>query len=203
MEISKRIKLIQVLGEIAIPLLGFYLWNWSYYFLMLFYLLDLIANTYFVYLKLHKIVQFQKKKHILSLIFIIKNVALLLGIIGIGSAFMISLYPNFDMLNESIRFLSIKELGISQWIFLFPLVFYAAYLQYKMNFLMPQKFRSANSNVIKNNYLRSLYLVLAGLGLGFAICIFYPIPESLVVWITIISISAYSYYYKPQFDNKS
>ena len=52
---ANKVKLIQTLGELLIPLLGYFFWNWSFYFIALFYFLDLLASTCILPLKINKI----------------------------------------------------------------------------------------------------------------------------------------------------
>lgn len=196
MEVPQRVKLIQLVGEIAIPLLGYFWWNWSFYFLLLFYLLDLLANAVLVYVKAKKINLYTGTKSSNMFGFTIQHTALLLTIIGLGIGYVARLNPGFDFEAESIRFVLLKDMGMPQGIFLIPLVIYSAYLNYKMSFLLPQRFRTTSVKQLHHHYFTALYLVLAALGLGLGISFFYLLPEILNVLLTVLGIGFYSYFYK-------
>ena len=55
-------KYVQSFGDALIPILGYFFWNWNLYFIVLFYLLDLIASEVFMYFKSKKILQVQGGK---------------------------------------------------------------------------------------------------------------------------------------------
>ena len=59
-------KIIQVAADAAIPLMGFFLWDWSLYFILLFYLLDLLASEIIAHLSARKIREYngQKKREL-------------------------------------------------------------------------------------------------------------------------------------------
>ena len=44
---KKTLLFIQIIGELAIPLIGFFFWNWSLYFILLFYMIENLFATYF------------------------------------------------------------------------------------------------------------------------------------------------------------
>ena len=52
-------KYIQILGDAVIPLLGFFVWNWNIYFILLFYLLDLLVKEVVIHFKSNRIVKFK------------------------------------------------------------------------------------------------------------------------------------------------
>ena len=57
---------IQILSNLLIPVLGFWLWNWNLYFIVLFYVLDILSSEVVVYLKSKKIGEAGKKEAIKS-----------------------------------------------------------------------------------------------------------------------------------------
>lgn len=196
MQVSKRIKIIQLAGEIAIPLLGYFWWGWSYYFLLLFYLLDLLANTAMHYVKIKKVKEYQGQNKEGNFFFSLKMGSLLLGIVGLGAGFITQIHPDFDFWSETKRFIMLRDMGLPQGIFLVPLVIYAAYLNYKMTFLLPQRFRTTSIKQLNSDYFTGLYLVLAGFGLGLGISFFYVFPEIINVLVTALGIGFYSYFRK-------
>src|SRR5690554_8069219 len=55
-----RLRLINAISEAIIPLLGIFFFEWGIYFILLFYFIDLVATEVFLYIKVNKIIQFQK-----------------------------------------------------------------------------------------------------------------------------------------------
>ena len=55
-------KYIQLVSEALIPLLGFFLWEWSLYFILLFYFIDLFIDEVIMHVKSKKIESFHFNK---------------------------------------------------------------------------------------------------------------------------------------------
>lgn len=177
-----RFKLIQILLEAAIPLLGLYVWEWSLYFILLFYLLDLLADHLFLHIKGIKVRKEQNsdsKKHVIpgSL-----SIGLLLIIGVMAHLTMLSIHSDIVFSDELMAFLMLEEMGIQQGYILLPLVFYAAYQQYKLEFLMPRRYRTMNSDQLWRPALRSYLLIIAFSGLALGISFLFHLSESVYVW---------------------
>lgn len=190
-----RIKLIQTLGELLIPLLGYFFWQWNFYFIALFYFLDLIANTCFLPLKLSKIegTANLKTKIIQHYLFYVLS---LIGIFCLGVLLSGKIIPNFDLIAQSKSFFLLKDMGIAQGFFLIPLVFYAAYMQYKMEFLIPKKFSQISVNQLLKKHLKGLLLSLGFLGISLGVIQFLNVPEIVAVLVLVCLTSAYSFWMK-------
>lgn len=196
MNLQQKLRLFQVLGELAIPLLGYFWWGWSYFDLCLFYLLDLLATSFFLYLKMLRIQTEQRLVAVSLLPFSVKLFSAVAVLVALGYLLMTQLIPNFNFWEATWHFLLLEDLGLPQGIFLFPLVIYAAYLQHKMNFLQPQRYRTMRLERLQADFLRALYICIAGLGLGFALSFLLPIPELLAVLFTALGIAIYSFFYR-------
>ena len=63
-------KINALLGDVAFPLMGYFFWNWNFYFILLYFILDQVARTIFLpwRLKLTELNQSEKIK------IIVKNV---------------------------------------------------------------------------------------------------------------------------------
>ena len=48
-------KYIEVFGDTIIPVLGYFLWSWDLYFIVLYFILELLFSEGFLHLKAHKI----------------------------------------------------------------------------------------------------------------------------------------------------
>ena len=45
----KKVEIISaILGDAVLPLVGFLFWNWGFYFIILFFLFDLVIRTFFL-----------------------------------------------------------------------------------------------------------------------------------------------------------
>ena len=131
----KKLKYIQILFEGLIPLLGYFLWDWSLYFILLFYLMDLIVDEVFANLKSKHIIKAQSlpvKKGILNGV---EGFTLLIVIILGIHLTMPSIQSNIVFIDEIILFWTYEELGIQQGLLLVPLVVFGAYQKYKLEFL--------------------------------------------------------------------
>jgi hypothetical protein len=157
--------------------------------------LDLIVNTCFLPLKLSKIEGkiVHKAKIIQHYVF---YVVALLGICILGLLLSGNIIPNFDLKAQSIAFFMLKDMGIPQGFFLIPLVFYAGYMQYKMEFLMPKKFSQISVNQLLNKHLKGLLLSLGFLGISLGVIQFLIVPEIVAVLVLVCLTSAYSFWMK-------
>ena len=130
---------IQLIGDAAIPLAGFFWWEWSLYFILLFYIMDLLVAEGVTHLKSKKVVEFRgeaPKQWMLS-----GAISFLLLVIVVstvhGAAFFI--HPGIDFQKELWSFWTYEELGVQQGYVLLPLLLFAGYQQYKLFFLAPRR----------------------------------------------------------------
>ena len=186
-------KIIQLLGDLAIPLIGYYFWGWNMLFILFFYILDVGVSTVFTLLKTKSINQYQKSnyypwKHILLIIigyiltfylvyFLIKNIS-----------------PKLDLSTEVIRFLMMKDLGIPQFIVLLPLLIVGGYTQYKISFLIPKAFETTKINSLWREHIKLFLLILGVIALLLGISKWIVFPEWLYVWGMVLGSSLYRYY---------
>src|SRR5690554_4812857 len=123
-----RFKLINAIGEAIIPLMGLLFFDWGLYFILLFYFIDLIASEVFVYVKVKKIIQFQKINFPFSTRFgrLIVNSSLMFLVITLTHFAVKLIVPEIDFTQQIIAFLSYEEAGIPipQGYILLPLVIF-------------------------------------------------------------------------------
>lgn len=135
-------KYILIASDALIPVLGFFLWDWSLYFILLFYFLDLIGREVVLHFKSHKIIEtqgFPKPKDYLKTA--LSSAGHLMIVIA-GSHMVLSfLHPQIDFFDEMQRFWNYEEWGIKQGPLLLPLIGLAVYSQYRGQFLMRGKDR--------------------------------------------------------------
>jgi hypothetical protein len=122
-------KIASLLGDILIPILGFFLWNWSIYFICLFFLLDQLSREVSLWLRMHYVknqLQVSRRSYTLNLL------------IFIGFFFMVHwynfrLHPSINFAHEMNSFFWYKDSGIAQGFILFPLVIISERMRFKMN----------------------------------------------------------------------
>lgn len=190
-------KYVQLVGDALIPLLGFFLWNWSLYFILLFYFLDLISSEIIVHLKSKKTIEFQGvsglKLDWLKWAFI-STTCLFLAIIMIHFATYF-IVPGIDFKKETIAFWKYEEMGIQQGYILFPLVFFVSYQQYRMMFLMTGRFRNNQVVLMWKKHIAPLILIIAFAGVCLGISWFFHLPEIIYVLGIIIITTLYKLRY--------
>lgn len=186
-------KYVQLVGDAVIPLLGFFLWNWSLYFILLFYIIDLLLAEVVMHLKTKKTLQQRTsenhslwiKQGFLS--------TLLFGVNFILIHFAIqALHPSIDFQKEAFEFWSYKDMGIEQGYILLPLLILVAYQKYKMEFLMPALYNTIDLKALWKEHQKANIILLAFIGLALGIFSFITPPE----WILILLIIAISSGYK-------
>jgi hypothetical protein len=186
-------KYIQLIGDAVIPLLGFFLWNWSLYFILLFYIIDLVLAEVVIHLKTKKTLQQRTnedksiwyKQGILSTVLFVVNCILIhLAING--------LHPTIDFQKEALAFWSYKDMGIEQGYILLPLLILVAYQKYKMEFLMPALYKTINIQTMWKEHQKANIILLAFIGLALGVFSFIAPPE----WLLILLIVALSSGYK-------
>lgn len=185
-------KFIQIIGDGIIPLMGYFLWDWSLYFILLFYFLDLFTKELLLHLKTKKIksVQHHNDSSLIKKWFfkgVISLTILCLSLLLIHLT-MLYLYPNFSALKEIISFMSYTEMGIPQGILLIPLIVAMGYVQFKNEFIKPKQYLTLKFQLIWKHHLNSGLIILGGSGLGLGISTFIILPEWFFI-ITIVFVS--------------
>lgn len=189
-------KYIQLFSDSLIPLLGFFYWDWSVYFIILFYFIDLLVSEIIMHLK-SKSIQQNSDKTPLSKNWLFNGSLSLLIIVGILFLTHVGIYyhqTSIDFTTEIYNFWSYKELGIEQGYVLVPLVAVAAYMRYKMEFLVPKKFITSTHQSIWKPHLRINTLLLAGVVLGLTLLYFFVIPEFIIL-LAIVGLSSLVKYF--------
>jgi hypothetical protein len=189
-----QVRIFQAVGDLAIPLLGYFFWNWDFYFILLFYLLDYKIFCAFSFIKCHKIIHYKG----LNYKFPFLNLLLTIALISVGFAAVIpALYqidPRFDLVKNTWTFLSYKEMGIAQGFILIPLLIYAGFAQYKMQFLMTGKFQTTKTSDIWKLHFQTMFLVIAASGLFLGLSLILNIPVIFYVFALIFGVSAYRFF---------
>ena len=180
---------IQLIGDAIIPLAGAFFFDWSLYFILIFYCIDLLASEVILHLKSKKTVEFRginKKRWRQHGIKSGLLLTLALVLIHLGVFFIQS---GIDFQNELIEFMAYEEMGIQQGYILVPLIAFSAYQLYRMTFLMPARFRTITLDEIWHPHLISLLIIIgfSGLVIGLSQLIVFP---ELVYILAIVAISS-------------
>lgn len=190
-------KYIVLISDAVIPLLGFFLWNWSLYFILLFYALDLLAREVITHVKTRIIYEAQ---HLKSREKWMRNgvvsAVLLAGVLaGVhGAVFFIA--PGIDFGKELLAFWNYEEMGIQQGYILLPLVGYAAFMQYRMEFVMTGKARVVLMDSLWKQHQKALLFMIAGCTLSIGIALAVMVPEWVYVLGVVGASAAYTYFLK-------
>lgn len=118
-------KIAGVLGDVGIPLMGVLWWGWSFYFILLYLLVDLLVRQIFLNQRLKlTILDDQEKRQ-----FFQKNLVLLLAEVAAIHIVVGFLMPSMDYAEEAWRFWAYKDMGFQQGPILIPAVFLMEYLR--------------------------------------------------------------------------
>lgn len=161
-----RLKLVNAISEAVIPILGLLFFDWGIYFILLFYFIDLIATEVFVYIKVNKIVQFQKINFPFSTRYgrLIFNSLLVLVVLITSHFAVFHIVPEINFPQQIIEFLSYEEAGIPipQGYILLPLVILGNYQQYKAMFIKTGLYQKQSWKNLIFARRKALLIAIAG-----------------------------------------
>ncbi len=184
-----RLKLVNAISEAVIPILGLLFFDWGIYFILLFYIIDLVATEVFVYIKVNKIVQFQKINFPFSTRFgrLIANSALMLLVVAVSHIAVYFIVPGIDFPDQIVEFLSYEEAGIPipQGYILLPLVILGNFQQYKAMFVKTGVYQMTSWKNLIFSRRKSLYIALAGGILAIALANLIAIPGFVYVLVIV------------------
>lgn len=190
---KQRLAYIQIVLEATIPLAGFFAWNWSLYFIILFYILDLMAGEFTMHLKSRQIVKFQgglsgRQWIVNGGIGLVLFVVLLSGI-----HLMFAMYNHgIDFSKEISAFWNYEEMGIQQGYLLTPLVFLLSFQQYRFDFMLPARYRNTDIKSLWRPHYLALGLMLGGCILALLINLFVSLPEMVYVLSIVVAAALFS-----------
>jgi hypothetical protein len=196
---TQKMRYIQLGLEASIPLLGFFFWEWSLYFILLFYFLDLIAAEIIMHMKSRKIANFRNtaqatKEWRARALF--SGIMLVVGITVIHGA-MLFIQDGIQFWNEAVAFWNYKEMGIKQGYLFVPLILILSYQQYKMEFLLPARYRTYQMKDIWVTHTRALIVIAGFAGICTGLSFFVSLPEIVYVF----GIVVFTVAYKLKFSN--
>ena len=182
-------KYIQLFADALIPVLGFFFWHWNSYFIVLFYFIDAISGMVFSHIEAYKIEAVQKNSQKTWVIFGGLSTVLLLISVLVTHLIMLKINPSIQFKQELIAFWQYEDMGFAQGYLLIPLILFAGYQRYKMEFLLP---KMAERIPMKIHWKKqvSAYSVLVGvLLLTYLLTQFVVFTETVYVLALIIGLS--------------
>lgn len=184
---TKKLKLISGAGELIIPILLFYWWNWDLHYILLFLYIDSFASIIIAYLKERKILATQGKKGLSKNL--LKQVIryLTFGLIGIiiYELAILNLYPQMNLWTSFINFLWEKELGIPQIALLLPLLFWVNYQQYQMLFIRSRQYQMLPLSFVQTVHSATWILFIGGATIFYALSFVITAPLDIFLFLLI------------------
>lgn len=187
---TKRMRYIQLVGDALIPLLGFFWWNWSLYFIVLFYLADMLIAQVITVLKARKIAEFDHRENNYISRFILSLFLLLISAFLMHVA-MRFFYPEINFTQEMIAFWEYEDMGIQQGYILLPLLILIAHQRYKLEFLMPARYRSIKQVTLWNHHIRAYLMLIGAIGFAIGTAFLIPTPDSVLLFGIITGTTVY------------
>ncbi len=175
-------KIVILLGDIAFPLIGFFFWNWGFYFIALYFIIDQLAKQAFLIVRLKNIsLQFTEKAILLS-----KSMALFFFEVLIIILINYQMTVEFNPINGIINFLSYEDMGIQQGVVLIPLLIFAEWMKTRTERRSKQSDEIKQQNI--NRSLQQSQIRLSMLGIIVGIVNFNMLTELLIVILFLIGI---------------
>jgi hypothetical protein len=160
---NRQEKIASLIGDIGIPILGFFFWNWSIYFICLFFLLDQLSREVSQVYRMRYIktqVQISYRSYFLNLLIFI-------AFFFIVHWYNFMLHPTINFAHEMNAFFWYQDSGIAQGFILFPLVIFSERMRFKMNmkqFSTEMHLKSWQNHSVQLLAYLLLFLIL-GIGL--------------------------------------
>jgi hypothetical protein len=175
---------IKIIGDTAIPLLGFFLWDWTIYFIALFLLLDLTASETGFLLKFRLMLHTKKWTPSKTPLF-----SSLLTAFAIALAFagLFVLFPDKQLTNEIHEFIFYEDMGIAQGYILIPLIGIMAFQELKL-FKRQSEMLVIDQAQFCKKHLQQRAILCVLLAIGLAVSFFQP-TELIVLSFLLISMA--------------
>lgn len=189
-----QFKIFQLLADIAIPLLGYFFWDWSFYFILLYFLLDYLVFLTFSFVKHRKIVQYRETPYFFPIQQVLSTILLLVFTL-IFTFIALPLIGPFNFEKETWEFLSYTELAIPQGFLLLPLLIYGGFAQYKLQFLMNGKFAKISASDNWKSHFFFLWMAFLAALLFLIISSFFVFPQFAYIAFLLIGIAGFKWFF--------
>lgn len=178
----KKVEIIgALLGDVALPLVGFLFWDWGFYFIVLFFLFDIVFRSFFIGKRITLLPSMD-----IGGAFVVKSIALvIIEVFLLHVLIYFSLSP-FDFFTELWGFLSYRELGIAQGLVLLPLLVLNEVLRIR-NEKKLNTSQNLRFELLKNNQYAQFFRILLWL-LFIAFSLLFSFQENLLVSLFILTL---------------
>jgi hypothetical protein len=187
------------LGELIIPLMGYYLWNWDLHFILLFYYLDVVASFFLSIAKVRAVSLYRERKWMVQTH--LTTFLTWYGLILLGLSFLeiaiLAVYPDINLVDSLFEFLTYEEWGIPQGVVLLPLIFLFNWQHYKLVFLRTGEYAIFPTDLLKRIQTSTFGAFTLG-GLLVLILAFTGITaEPVLLWIMVLGKLSYDLWLQP------
>ena len=188
--LPKKVILILLAAELIIPVLGYFLWNWDYSFILLFYAFDWIAFLLFQGVKMRKRLQFTaiegEKQQALKT----GTIYLLVFIASLTIVFFSikSLVPGFDAILQLKKFFLYKDMGIEQGYLLIPLTLLGAQRNYKTQFLNLKLYERFTIRQLFNSSILQHIVLLIGIVMVCGSVVIFSLTPNVLLFSCVIGV---------------
>ncbi len=172
-----RIERISVLlGDVALPLMGYFFWKWDLYFILLFFMLDQLARVALLHwrMKLTELASAEKTK-------LIVQAAVLFFIEVILIHTLVFVHQNdIQFPQEFHNFLKYKDMGFAQGYILLPLIFVGEWMrinnELKMGIVGERQLKILHRSKINTFFRIGFFAIFIG------VIALFPLPEWALVF---------------------
>lgn len=126
---NRQEKIGSLIGDIGIPIFGFFFWNWSIYFICLYFILDQFSREISGLIRMNSIRERVRLAPQMYFVHISSFVLCLLAV----HYYVHSLHSDIIFLKEINDFFWFEDMGIAQGFILIPIVLFSERMRYKMN----------------------------------------------------------------------
>lgn len=171
----KKIEIISaLLGDVAIPLVGFLFWGWGFYFIALFFLFDLLFRTLFLKKRVSTLPDFSQRNKFLFKGFLYPFIEFVL----IHCIVVVS-FASMSIGDAFVDFLTYEDLGIQQGIVIIPLLFLNEVMKIRNEKKMGIP-ASVRTQILLNSQKVQVYRTVFWVIL-YLLVLFLNIPESILI----------------------
>ena len=181
-------KINALLGDVAFPLMGYFFWNWNFYFILLYFILDQVARTIFLpwRLKLTQLKQLEKIK------MIAQSSILLFSELFLIHLFLKVLIPDIHFQKEISNFIHYSDMGIEQGYILLPLLILGEWLRMKQDLKTGIVGSKQLNNLVKNRHLSFFRISFFSFFLGVQFLI--SLKETMMIFVFFLFIFVLVFY---------
>ena len=185
-----RLKVFQATGEAVIPILGYFVFDWSLYFILLFYFIDLISTEVFTYIKVNRIIKYQGIAFPFNQRYggLVINSVIVLTLLSSVHVFIYFQQEGIDFMEAISAFINYEEPGLPlpQGYILLPLVVFGNYQQYKTFFIQTNAYKVLSWKKLMLSRRRALILSLSGAFIAVGIVQFAVLPDLIYLVLILL-----------------